>query len=246
MTTYRDNTPTFNSGNRKLTNFRSFLQNPKEEIDDLKSIKKSFTKNELEVGPKQRKNRWNRTTHKVDDVNKDEVEDTLDSLEEVIEKSMKHIKTFNEMLDPMGSWNPNQINNTNTPAEGKIDTNLPTNSNILIELISKISNSPELSINDIKYGKSLNGFVTFYIENCFRFTISKVNGGFIVSFENSEGNTDSIGEFNDNESDLAVSRIIKFCKTNCGVGRKTDRTMGRTIEMGEKFISKFKDFNKNS
>jgi hypothetical protein len=79
---HRDNTPTFNSGNRKVVNFKDFIQNPSDEKEELKDIKKSFTKNDKEIGLKQHKYKFNKVTRKMDDLVEDEVDDRLEVFEE--------------------------------------------------------------------------------------------------------------------------------------------------------------------
>lgn len=80
--TYKDTTPTFNAGNRKVVNFKDFLQHSDEEKEELKDIKKNFTKNDKEIGLQQHKYKFNKVTHKMDDVVEDEVDDRLEIFEE--------------------------------------------------------------------------------------------------------------------------------------------------------------------
>ena len=78
--TYKENTPTFNSGNRKIVNYKDFIQNEPQEEQELKDIKRSFKKSE--VGTQEHKLKYNKVTHKMDDLVEGEVDDKLDSLEE--------------------------------------------------------------------------------------------------------------------------------------------------------------------
>jgi predicted translin family RNA/ssDNA-binding protein len=80
--TYKDITPTFNAGDRKVVNFKDFLQHSDEEKEELKDIKKNFTKNAKEIGLQQHKYKFNKVTHKMDDVVEDEVDDRLEAFEE--------------------------------------------------------------------------------------------------------------------------------------------------------------------
>lgn len=68
--------------NSKISNFKDFIQDPKAELDELKKIKRSFTKNELEGGLKQHKSKFNKITRKNDDVTEDDIDDEIESLEE--------------------------------------------------------------------------------------------------------------------------------------------------------------------
>lgn len=79
-----DNTPTFNAGNRKIVNFKDFLADPKAEEQELKDIKRSFSDNENDQGLQQHKYKYNKVTHKLDDMVEDEVDDSLDAFEEGI------------------------------------------------------------------------------------------------------------------------------------------------------------------
>ena len=79
---HKDNTPTYNV-NRDIVNFKDF--DPEKEEIELKDLKKSYKKNELEKGQKERKYKFNKVTRKQDDLDKSEVEDKLDSIKEDIQ-----------------------------------------------------------------------------------------------------------------------------------------------------------------
>ena len=72
----------YNAGNRKVVNFKDFIQNKDEEKEELKDIKRSFSKNDAEVGIQQHKYKYNKVTHKLDDLVEDEVDDKLDAIEQ--------------------------------------------------------------------------------------------------------------------------------------------------------------------
>ena len=77
---YRDNQPTFNVGNRKVTNFKDYLQNK----DELKKAhlqsKPNSEDQQQHIGNK--RTEYNPVTHKLTDYSVDEIEDTLDAMEE--------------------------------------------------------------------------------------------------------------------------------------------------------------------
>lgn len=78
---YRQSTPTFNT-DRKVINFKDFdIDSEKIELD---KIKKSYKKNELEVGQKEKKYKYNKVTRKLDDMDIGEVNDKIESLDEQI------------------------------------------------------------------------------------------------------------------------------------------------------------------
>jgi len=79
---YKDSNPTFNTGNRKVVNYKDFLQHGKEEEQELKDMKRKFKKNELEVGNQEHMSKYNKVTHKNDDMVEDEVDDSLEVFEE--------------------------------------------------------------------------------------------------------------------------------------------------------------------
>lgn len=91
--TYKENTPTFNSGNRKVVNFKDFLQHSDEEKEELKDLKKNFTKNAKEIGIQQHKSKFNKVTHKMDDVVEDEIDDRL----EVFEENFKNVPDIQKL-----------------------------------------------------------------------------------------------------------------------------------------------------
>ena len=81
---YKHNTPTFNT-DRKVANFADFTDNLPQEAAELKDLEKGLSKHEEnDVGniSNKKKLHWNRVTHKMDDLSKDEVKDKLDTLED--------------------------------------------------------------------------------------------------------------------------------------------------------------------
>lgn len=89
---YNTNTPTYNTRNSKIQNFRDFDSNTEKE--ELGKAKRSFTKNDNEVYdlPNEFKYKYNKSTHKIDDIDLDMVDDKIDAIEE----SFNHIKSFNK------------------------------------------------------------------------------------------------------------------------------------------------------
>jgi hypothetical protein len=80
--TYKDNQPTFNV-NRKIVNYKDFIQHEPEEESELKKMKRQFKKADgVKSVNQDHQYKYNKVTHKNDDLVKDEVEDKLDSLEE--------------------------------------------------------------------------------------------------------------------------------------------------------------------
>jgi chromosome segregation ATPase len=96
--TFKDNTPTFNAGNRKIVNYKDFLQGEPQEEQELKDMKRKFKKNELEVGNQEHMSKYNKVTHKNDDLVKAEVQDKLDALEEAKKLSKSDIKEIKEEI----------------------------------------------------------------------------------------------------------------------------------------------------
>ncbi len=85
--TYKEATPTFNV-NRTITNFKDFIFNKDQEKEELKKIKKSFTKNDKNVGPSSVKSKYNKVTHKNDHLTKGFIDDSISKLEESVTFSM--------------------------------------------------------------------------------------------------------------------------------------------------------------
>jgi uncharacterized membrane-anchored protein YjiN (DUF445 family) len=83
--TFKDNTPTFNAGNRKIVNYKDFIQHEPEEEAELKKMKRQFKKaDQVNAVNQDHQSKYNKVTHKNDDLVKAEVEDKLDALEEGI------------------------------------------------------------------------------------------------------------------------------------------------------------------
>lgn len=76
---YRDNQPTFNVGNRKVANFKDYLQN-KDELKKAHLQSKPNSEDQQHIGNK--RTEYNPVTHKLTDYSVDETEDALDSMEE--------------------------------------------------------------------------------------------------------------------------------------------------------------------
>ena len=83
---YKQNTPTFNV-DRKISTFKDFTSNVQKEIEDLEDVKRSFRHEEDNIGniANVHKTKYNKVTHKLDQLSKPEVQDKLDVMEEITE-----------------------------------------------------------------------------------------------------------------------------------------------------------------
>ncbi len=72
----------FDAGDRKVANFKDFIQKLPNEKAELEKTRRSFKKNDASVGQKERKLKFNKVTRKLDDVGREDIEDALDKLEE--------------------------------------------------------------------------------------------------------------------------------------------------------------------
>ena len=77
--TYKDNQPTFNVGNRKVSNFKDFATD-KEKLAKADLQRKPNSEDQQHIGNK--RTEYNPVTHKLTDYSIDEIEDTLDAMEE--------------------------------------------------------------------------------------------------------------------------------------------------------------------
>jgi hypothetical protein len=79
--TYKDNTPTYNVGNRKVVNFNDFCDDcEKSKLDSIKRATKPNSPDEQQyIGNKRWK--FNAATRKWDDLAPDMVDDKLDAIE---------------------------------------------------------------------------------------------------------------------------------------------------------------------
>lgn len=112
--TYKDNQPTFNVGNRKVVNFKDYLQNKDAEKAKLtKAHLQSKPNSEDQQHPGNTRSEYNPVTHKLTDYSVDEIEDTLDSMEE-IEGSL------NENNDLLYKEIKGILRDSNHPAESKV------------------------------------------------------------------------------------------------------------------------------
>jgi len=85
--TYKDNTPTFNVGDRKVVNFKDFSKNiesEKEELDKIKRQNKPNSERQQRIGNTRIK--YNKVTHKMDwNLSPDMLKDKIDAIEELEE-----------------------------------------------------------------------------------------------------------------------------------------------------------------
>jgi len=96
---YKDSTPTFNTGNRKIVNYKDFIQHEPQEEAELKKMKRQFKKaDQVRAVNQDHQYKYNKVTHKNDDLVKAEVEDKLDALEESKKLSKSDIKELEEEI----------------------------------------------------------------------------------------------------------------------------------------------------
>lgn len=80
--TYKDNTPNYNV-NRRVVNYKDFINNFEAEKDKLKSVKRSFMPNsDRQQFVRNSRTEYNPVTHKLTDYTEEEIDDTLKKLEE--------------------------------------------------------------------------------------------------------------------------------------------------------------------
>lgn len=86
---YKDNTPTYNV-NRKIANFKDF--NPDAEKEELKKMKRQNKPNsdEYQKNFANGRYKYNKVTHKMDDITQGEIDDSIESIED----EMTHIKKY--------------------------------------------------------------------------------------------------------------------------------------------------------
>ena len=81
--TYKDNTPTYNV-NRKVVNFKDFLDNPNAEKEELEIMDRQNKPNTDDQQKNMANSRYkfNNTTRKMDDLSPAEIKDKIDAIEE--------------------------------------------------------------------------------------------------------------------------------------------------------------------
>lgn len=97
---YRDNQPTFNVVNRKVVNFKDYLQN-KDELKKADLQSKPNSEDQQHIGNK--RTEYNPVTHKLTDYSVDEIEDTLDVMEEETNEGI-----FSDRYDESGEITPEE------------------------------------------------------------------------------------------------------------------------------------------
>lgn len=90
---HKDNTPNFQTKLSKLTYFNDFVNHAEEEKDELKKVKRSFTKNAegtgTDIGNKT-KYKYNKVTRKMDNDSLPEIQDDIKALDDLGAKDPKH------------------------------------------------------------------------------------------------------------------------------------------------------------
>ena len=101
----KDNTPNYQTPHSNIQHFDDFEMNKGKELDELEKMKRSsFQENPEDVYnlPLKKKLKYNKVTHKYDDLSKDEVEDKIKSIDM---KKPKHkykiIESFDEFMGDM-------------------------------------------------------------------------------------------------------------------------------------------------
>jgi hypothetical protein len=88
--TYKDNTPTFNVGDRKVVNFKDFskdIESEKEELNKIKRQNKPNSERQQRIGNTRIK--YNKVTHKMDwNLSPDMLKDKIDAIEELEESKI--------------------------------------------------------------------------------------------------------------------------------------------------------------
>lgn len=99
--TYKDNQPTFNV-NRKVVNFKDFLANPNTEKEELKKMDRQNKPNsdEYQKNFANSRYKYNKVTHKMDDLSPAEIEDKIDAIDELEESNkFNFTKLANDYLN---------------------------------------------------------------------------------------------------------------------------------------------------
>lgn len=99
--TYKDNQPTFNV-NRKVVNFKDFLANPNAEKEELEKMDRQNKPNsdEHQKNFANSRYKYNKVTHKMDDLSPAEIEDKIDAIDELEESNkFNFTKLSNDYLN---------------------------------------------------------------------------------------------------------------------------------------------------
>lgn len=89
---YNQNDPSYLTKNSKVLNFNDFGENIEKEKEELKKSNRNLPKFDSEVNqiPGEKVKKYNRVTHKLDDVSKAELQDKIDAIEDMGVKDPKH------------------------------------------------------------------------------------------------------------------------------------------------------------
>lgn len=101
--TYKDNTSTFNVGDRKVVNFKDFSKDIESEKDELEKIKRQNKPNsERQKRIGNPKIKYNKVTHKLDwNLSPDMVKDKIDAIEELEESKINESTIDDNVYDEL-------------------------------------------------------------------------------------------------------------------------------------------------
>lgn len=100
---YKDNTPTFNTGDRKVITFKDFSKDIESEKDELNKIKRQNKPNsERQKRIGNPKIKYNKVTHKMDwNLSPDMIKDKIDAIEELEESKINESTIDDNVYDEL-------------------------------------------------------------------------------------------------------------------------------------------------
>jgi len=99
----KDNTQNYQTSTSRISHFRDYTDNINSEKDDMETMDRQFIKNDDNIYnlPNTKRLKFNKVTRKMDDVSKDELKDTIKSLEDSGVKKDKHTyKIKDDAINP--------------------------------------------------------------------------------------------------------------------------------------------------
>lgn len=112
---YHPNDPLYQTGHSRVKSFQDFEKDKVSELEEMKQMKRNFKKRgQLHSAPGERKSHYNPVTHKIEDLSAEEVDDSLEALEEnndglVNYMFFANLKTIHRLSEEMLNMNPMEV-----------------------------------------------------------------------------------------------------------------------------------------
>lgn len=95
---YNHNDPNYHTSASRISSFGEYSKHKSEDTEELRKMRRNFRKRgETHQAPGERKHKWSRTTHKIEDLSAEEVSDRIQAVEEGHEHAVHNYMFFSNI-----------------------------------------------------------------------------------------------------------------------------------------------------